>query len=71
MPEIRMKTKYIFLIINHNVIVSDRKRAPREGMSLPHITPISKITDVKRTGLLFSLEQLGSLKSKHRWAKPS
>ena len=71
MPEIGMKTKYIFLIINHNVTVSDRKREPREGMSLPHVTLLSKITDIKRTGLLFSLEQLGSLKSKHRWARPS
>ena len=70
MPEIGMKTKYIFLIINHNVTISDRKREPREGMSIPHVTLLSKITDIKRTGLLCSLE-LGSLKSKHRWARPS
>ena len=65
-----MKTKYIFLIINHKVTVSDRKKEPREGMSLPHVTLLSEITDIKRTGLLCSLE-LGSLKSKHRWARPS
>ena len=53
MPERGMKTKYIFLTIKHNITVSDRKSEPREGMSLPHITQHSKITDINMLGLGF------------------
>ena len=58
MPAVGTKTKYVFLIIKHNITVSDGKTEPGKRMSLPHTTPHSKITDVNQLGLLFSLEQL-------------